>query len=247
MTAPVQIFLVCGYAVLLIAVAWLLDLFGRRSARRSREWKTANFVFHDSHGAWKCHEDHWLWPASFDPVKRVIRYRGQHEICGRCPVKDSCAPGVSAREITAPVDPWPYSEAGTFHRGMSLCILIAGLALPAGMLLMARTTAEYVALLATIAVVGLAALPMVRSLRTRPVDIPDEIPIESSVPLDAGFDEIPGPRSRAVTRGVHGQPLTDRASDEAEQLIRRYSSRWSTGSTRQGGSRATRTRTGGPR
>jgi hypothetical protein len=247
-TTSLEIFLVCGYAGLLIGVAWLLDVLGQRSARRSRQWKETNFVFHEDNGAWKCHEDHWLWPASFDPEKRVIRYRGQHEICGRCPVKDACAPGVDAREITAPVDPWPYSEAGMFHRGMSLCILAAAFVLPAAMLIAARSVAEYVTLTATLVVVALAAWPMARSLRNKPVSIPDEIPIESSASSDAGFDETMGPRSRSVTLGAGGRPLTDRAADEAAHLIRRYSSRWSSGRTRYGTDHSTDTfRTGGPR
>lgn len=90
MSPSLQVVLTCCYSLFLLTVAWLLDVLGRHSARMSREWKTTNFVYHDDRDGWKCHEDHWLWPASFDPQKRVVRYRGQHEICGRCPVKDTC-------------------------------------------------------------------------------------------------------------------------------------------------------------
>ena len=171
MSPSLQVVLTCCYSLFLLTVAWLLDVLGRHSARMSREWKTTNFVYHDDRDGWKCHEDHWLWPASFDPQKRVVRYRGQHEICGRCPVKDTCSPTMTAREVTMPVDPWPYSEAGLFHRGMTVCVMVAALALPGGMLFVARTVAEVVTLIATIAIVCLALVPTAASIRRRPVPV----------------------------------------------------------------------------
>ena len=179
MSPSLQVVLTCCYSLFLLTVAWLLDVLGRHSARMSREWKTTNFVYHDDRDGWKCHEDHWLWPASFDPQKRVVRYRGQHEICGRCPVKDTCSPTMTAREVTMPVDPWPYSEAGLFHRGMTVCVMVAALALPGGMLFVARTVAEVVTLIATIAIVCLALVPTAASMRRRPVDIPEGLPLEA--------------------------------------------------------------------
>lgn len=228
----IQVYLSCLYAVVLVGFAWVLDVLGRRSARRSRDWRTGNFVFHEDHGAWKCHEDQWLWPASFDPVKRVIRYRGQDEICGRCPVKDGCAPHLGPREITQPVDPWPHSEAGVFHRGMSLAIMAAGTALPLAMLFVASGAAQRVALAASAVFVVVAAWPMVRSLRNTPTNAPEDLPFESSAPEEAGA----GPDSKdgraVVARGAHGQVQSERAADEASRLIERYASHWSSGRTR---------------
>ena len=98
MRAPsVTVLLVSGYSAVLLAIAWLFDRMGARSAERSARWRTGNFVYHADQDAWKCHEDQWLWPASFDPDKRVIRYQGQHAICGRCPVKDECSPSPGPR------------------------------------------------------------------------------------------------------------------------------------------------------
>ena len=115
----VTVWLIGAYAVFLLAVAWGIDLLGKRSAERSASWRTGNFVYHSDNDAWKCHEDQWLWPAAFDPEKRVIRYEGQHAICGRCPSKNECSPTPGPREITKALDPWPHSETGRFHRGIA--------------------------------------------------------------------------------------------------------------------------------
>ena len=47
------------------------------------------FVYHEDHDAWLCPEDQWLWPKSFDPDNRVMRYRGSPSICNACPVKQT--------------------------------------------------------------------------------------------------------------------------------------------------------------
>lgn len=163
---------VCAYAGFLLGVAWLVDHFGARSARRSARWRTGNFVYHSDHDAWKCHEDQWLWPASFDPDKRVIRYQGQHAVCGRCPAKQECSPSPGPRELTREVDPWPYSDAGRFHRGIALAIAVIAVFLPAAMLVGAGSAADVVVLLATVAVGLTATLPLARHLWRTPVTFP---------------------------------------------------------------------------
>ena len=127
-----------------------------------------------------------------------------------------------------PIDPWPYSEAGLFHRGMTVCAMVAALALPVGMFFVARSVAEVVALVATIAIVCLALVPTAASMRHRPVDIPEGLPLETSV-SDTGMAQEDG---RVRVFGVHGQATTDRAGDEADRLIARYGSRWRSGRTR---------------
>ena len=117
-----SVWLIAVYALIMLAAAWAVDVLGSRSARHSMSWRHSDFMYHDDVDGWRCHEDQWLWPTAFDPDKRVIRYEGAHAICGRCPSKDSCSPTPGPREITRPVDPWPYSDAGRFHRGVGLVI-----------------------------------------------------------------------------------------------------------------------------
>ena len=138
-----SVWLIAAYALIMLAAAWAVDVLGSRSARHSMSWRHSDFMYHDDVDGWRCHEDQWLWPTAFDPDKRVIRYEGAHAICGRCPSKDSCSPTPGPREITRPVDPWPYSDAGRFHRGVGLVIACVGVFIPvllivAGVLPLAR-------------------------------------------------------------------------------------------------------------
>ena len=42
---------------------------------------SGGFSYHEDHDAWTCPEDQWLWPQSFDPDNRVMRYRGSPTVC----------------------------------------------------------------------------------------------------------------------------------------------------------------------
>jgi hypothetical protein len=55
--------MVGGYSLFLLAIAWVVDYLGMRSAHKSAQWRTGNFIYHSDQDAWQCHEDNWLWPA----------------------------------------------------------------------------------------------------------------------------------------------------------------------------------------
>lgn len=207
---------ICGYAVVLLAVAWAIDRLGAGSAVRSARWRTGRFVYHEDHDAWKCHEDQWLWPASFDPDKRVVRYEGQHAICGRCPAKSECSPTPGPREITRAVDPWPHSEAGRFHRGIALVVALAAAFLTAATLVGALTgdptVTDLVCLLATLVVVGLATVPLARHLWSTPSGFPEDFAVEPSSQAPGVPDE-----------------------ESVQRVVDRYATRWASRS-RPGGS-----------
>ena len=139
-----SVWLIAAYALIMLAAAWAVDVLGSRSARHSMSWRHSDFVYHDDVDGWRCHEDQWLWPTAFDPDKRVIRYEGAHAICGRCPSKDSCSPTPGPREITRPVDPWPYSDAGRFHRGVGLVIACVGVFIPLLLMVALHATGDLI-------------------------------------------------------------------------------------------------------
>ena len=178
MGAPdLNVWLVAVYALIMLAVAWVVDVLGSRSARHSMSWRHADFVYHDDVDGWRCHEDQWLWPTAFDPDKRVIRYEGAHAICGRCPSKDSCSPTPGPREITRPVDPWPYSDAGRFHRGVGLVIACVGVFIPLLLMVAFHATGELIVLgTTTVIVIVTGVLPLARHLRSTPDNAPAHLP-----------------------------------------------------------------------
>lgn len=205
-----MVLLVVLYAGCLIVVAWVVDRLGVRSAHRAAQWRTGNFLYHPDADAWKCHEDQWLWPASFDPEKRVIRYQGQHAICGRCPAKEECSPTPGPREITRQLDPWPHSDAGRFHRGVALAIASVGLFLTAGMFFGAHSTADVIVLAAGLVVGLIATIPLARHLW----DIPDNFP--EHLIQDSSGSGMPGASG--------GSGLVE--TPDLHTLIDRYSTRW---------------------
>ena len=219
MSPSVSVVLVSGYALLLLLIAWALDRAGARSSARSAAWRTGNFLYHENQDAWKCHQDQWLYPVAFDPEKRVIRYQGQHAICGRCPVKAECSPTPGPREVTRPIDPWPHSEAGRFHRGISLSVGVIAVLMPTAMLTAARNTADVVCLLAVIGTGVLVTRPLARHLWNTPTNFPEHLP----------HDPSPAARpltgAEATAAGATGS--TGDAQARAEELIDRYSTRWS--------------------
>jgi hypothetical protein len=175
----VSIILVCCYSVFLLVVAYGFDRMAQRTAVRSQRWRTGAFRYHQDHDAWTCPEDQWLWPASFDPEQRIVRYRAKPSVCNACPVKSTCTTSAHGREVSREVDPWPHSEAGRFHRGIACCIAALAVVLPVGVLLSGPAWTGMAAL-AGVTAIGLAALvPLTRHLWSTPSGFPEHIPHSS--------------------------------------------------------------------
>ena len=112
-----------AYAVLLLGAALGLDAMARHSHRRSGRYRTAGFEFKPAHDLWICPEGQELKRHSIDAEQRVVRYRASPQTCNACPAKDGCTDSHEGRELVHPVDSWPHSEAGRFHRGISVVLL----------------------------------------------------------------------------------------------------------------------------
>jgi hypothetical protein len=108
-----------GYAVFLLAAAITIEWLSAHTHRRSLRYRTAGFTYHEQQDHWECPEGQHLWPHEFDRDRRLVRYRAKAHICNGCPLKGACTDSDDGREIVRPIDPWPHSEAGRFHRGMS--------------------------------------------------------------------------------------------------------------------------------
>jgi len=104
-------------------VAAVLDWLGQHTQRRSERFRTAGFRYQPQHDAWTCSQDAMLWPMEYDAEKHLVRYRAKPSVCNACHVKPDCTDSPHGREVIRAVAPWPHSEAGRFHRGMSLVIV----------------------------------------------------------------------------------------------------------------------------
>ena len=174
----IMVWLAAGYGLLLLAVAWGIDLAARRAAQRTTEWRSGAFTYHEDHDAWLCPEDQWLWPQSFDPGNRVMRYRASPVVCNSCPVKDTCTVSDTGREVSRNVDPWPSSEAERFHRGVACCVAVLAMLWPAITFFTATTTTERLILAAVVVVVVLVSAPLWSHLRRTRVDFPVQVSVE---------------------------------------------------------------------
>src|SRR5215210_9028787 len=118
-----EVLLAAGYAGTLIAGAFVLELLSAHTHRRSLRYRTAGFAYDDRHDYWLCPAGQHLWPHEFDHERRLVRYRAKAHICNGCPAKAACTDSDHGREIVRPLDPWPHSEAGRFHRTIALVMV----------------------------------------------------------------------------------------------------------------------------
>jgi len=126
-----------------------------------------------------------------DHERRLVRYRGRPQICNYCPAKAECADSDEGREVVRAMDPWPHSEAGRFHRGISLAV-----ALIAGLILAAESTRnhaplELAVLGAVLAAVMLVAWHLHVAFRATPANFPTPRAASSSYiltdPVQMGY------------------------------------------------------------
>ena len=168
-----EVILAAAYAGALVLGALCLEWLSAHTHRRSLRYRTAGFTYDPSHDHWVCPEGQHLWPHDFDHERRLVRYRAKAHICNGCPRKEACTDSDRGREIVRPLDPWPHSEAGRFHRGLSL-ILVA-LAVLTVLVAGARHHAlgELAVLLGVLAIAGLAARRLVRDFVAHPSGFPE--------------------------------------------------------------------------
>jgi len=168
-----DVWLASGYCLLLVGLAYAIDGLARRAASAAEGGASGGFSYHEDHDAWTCPEDQWLWPQSFDPDNRVMRYRGSPSVCNACPVKDTCTTSSSGREVQRAVDVWPASEAARFHRGIACVVVVLGLAWPAATAATAPGRTGLLVLAAAVALALFASLPLWSHLHRNPAYIPE--------------------------------------------------------------------------
>jgi hypothetical protein len=164
--------LAAGYAAALLMGAFVLEWLSAHTHRRALRYRTAGFVYDSTHDHWYCPEGEQLWPHSVDHDNRLVRYRAKAHICNACPVKDACTDSDRGREIVRPMDPWPHSEAGRFHRAIALLMVALG-AMVVAVELARHHRASELALLAGVLAAELAAARwLARDLRAHPANFP---------------------------------------------------------------------------
>lgn len=180
-TPTTSVWLVAAYALVLLGIGWGFDAMAKRVSRHAARWRTGKFVYRPDHDAWVCPQDQWLWPTSFDPQHRVMRYRASPVVCNSCPVKATCTTSDHGREITREIDPWPYSDAGRFHRGIACFVAALGVLMPLAMLIGQHTPMDVLVLGGAAMLVALSGLRLARHLWNTPSNAPEYLPHRSGL------------------------------------------------------------------
>ena len=164
--------LAAAYAGFLLASAFLIEWLSAHTHRRALRFRTAGFVYDADHDHWRCPEGEHLWPHHFDRELRLVRYRARAHVCNACAVKEGCTDSDEGREIVRPLDPWPHSEAGRFHRVLSLTLVVLSVLLLCVELARNHTPPEAALLLGMGLVATFAGRWLLRDLRMHPANFP---------------------------------------------------------------------------
>ena len=167
-----EVLLAAGYAGALILGAFLLEWLSAHTHRRSLRYRTAGFSYDATGDRWQCPEGEHLWPHEFDSERRLVRYRAKAHVCNGCVRKRDCTDSDRGREVVRPLDPWPHSEAGRFHRGIALVMVALGILIVLVEGFRHHAPPEAVVLGATILVAVGAARWLARDLRRHPANFP---------------------------------------------------------------------------
>jgi Transposase DDE domain len=164
--------LATGYAVFLVLAATGLDLLARHSHRRSSRYRTAGFEFRPELDLWACPEGAELHRVDTDHRKRLAHYRASPAVCNACPVKAECTDSDRGRQITRALDPWPHSEAGRFHRGVCVVLVVLAAVIAALALVRSDGTTELLVLTATFGIATVSAVRLLADFRRTPTGFP---------------------------------------------------------------------------
>jgi hypothetical protein len=172
----VEAVLGAGYAAALLISALAIEWLSAHTHRRSLRYRTAGFEYREAHDAWVCPEGEHLWPHEFDHERRLVRYRARAHVCNACPVKERCTDSDTGREIVRPLDPWPHSEAGRFHRVIAIMLVAVAALVLAVALARNHAPAEVAALGLLLVVCAFTARFLLADLTTHPANFPEPSP-----------------------------------------------------------------------
>lgn len=168
-----EVLLAAGYAAALVLSAFVLEWLSAHTHRRSIRYRTAGFEYRPEHDLWICPEGESLWPAEFDRERRLVRYRARAQVCNACPRKADCTDSDQGREVVRPLDAWPHSEAGRFHRALALLMICL-----AALIVLVEATrnnspGELALLGGLLLLATLSARWLLRDLRRHPANFPE--------------------------------------------------------------------------
>ena len=161
-----------GYAALLTGGAFALEWLSAHTHRRALRFRTAGFTYHADRDHWLCPEGEHLWRHEVDHERRVVRYRARAHVCNACVSKHRCTDSDRGREVVRPLDPWPHSEAGRFHRAIALLLVAVSALILLVELVRNHALLDLALILPALALALLVGRWLLRDLRRHPANFP---------------------------------------------------------------------------
>jgi hypothetical protein len=173
-----EVVIAAGYAAMLTLGAFALEWLSAHTHRRALRFRTAGFTYDETHDHWRCPEGEHLWPHELDHELRVVRYRARAHVCNACASKSRCTDSDRGREIVRPLDPWPGSEAGRFHRVIAVLLVALASVIIVAEGARHHSPAEAALLVGLLVPVVLAARWLLRDLRVHPANFPAPVSLQ---------------------------------------------------------------------
>jgi hypothetical protein len=122
--ADLEVWLLLGYAVLVLAGARLTEALAQTHFRRARRFAEHGFRYDADGDHYHCPHGERLSLHVIDSDQQVAVYRAPASSCADCPSKGACTPHEEGRHIYRPLAEWAETDVGRFHQWLSL--LMAG-------------------------------------------------------------------------------------------------------------------------
>src|SRR5262245_21416624 len=127
--ADVEVALLLGYAVVVLASARLMERLARVHFERARRYGEDGFHYDADADHYHCPQGERLALHLIDPHERVAVYRAPASACAGCPAKARCTPHDEGRHIYRPLAAWTETDVGRFHQWLSLLMAASAAAL----------------------------------------------------------------------------------------------------------------------
>jgi hypothetical protein len=122
-----EVWLLVGYAVVVLAGARLTEALARTHFRRARRYAEEGFRYDADADHYHCPHGERLSLHLIDSEQKVAVYRAPASSCADCPSKAACTPHDAGRHMYRPLAEWAETDVGRFHQWLSL--LMAGSAM----------------------------------------------------------------------------------------------------------------------
>jgi hypothetical protein len=122
--ADLEVALLLGYTIVVLAGARLMEWLARVHFERARRYGEGGFQYDADADHYQCPQGERLALHVINPQERVAVYRAPASACAGCPEKARCTPHDEGRHIYRPLAAWTETDVGRFHQRLSL--LMAG-------------------------------------------------------------------------------------------------------------------------